>query len=405
MRTLYKTALPLASLTAVGMLATDFYLPAVPTLPSLLGGSVTQAQATLAVFMAALAISQLLWGWALDKFGERPMILLGMIMLGGASMLCALAPDIHILLIGRIIQGLGAGAATVAVPALLRKRSSDAAAIQSIALVGMAESIIPALGPVAGTLVISHGNWRWTFWIVALLTFLLMPLVSRIVSRNASSLSNILATDGTNAGNGTNVGNVSAANASYMPLFKNRSFMHLAIGYALMFSALLMFVASAPQIITSWLHHSIGGFAVMQICGVTAFILGASASGRLAHRLAARHLARAGAWLQIAGGILFILLATAAVRSLPLMIACWVVFCIGLGIRAPVLMVQALSVAHELAGKASGLLMFLAFSLSSLATILIAPLLDYGLLPVALALTVLSIASAWIIPLQRDTPA
>lgn len=392
MRTIYKTALPLASLTAVGMLATDFYLPAVPSLPTLLGGSVTEAQGTLAVFMAALAISQLLWGWALDKFGERRIILLGMVLLGGASLLCALAPDIQILLLGRTIQGLGAGAATVAVPALLRKRSSDAAAIQSIALVGMAESIIPALGPVAGTLVISHGNWRWTFWIVALLTFMLMPLVSRIVSRNTSATPNVLASDV--------AGKVKEPNASYMPLLKNRSFIRLAIGYALMFSALLMFVASAPQIITNWLHHSIGGFAAMQVCGVAAFILGATASGRLAHRFAAHLLAHAGAWLQIVGGILFILLATTTLRSLPLVIVCWVVFCIGLGIRAPALMVQALSVAHELAGKASGLLMFLAFSLSSLATMLIAPLLDYGLLPVAIGLTVLSIASASIIPLQ-----
>lgn len=396
MRTIYKTALPLASLTAVGMLATDFYLPAVPSLPTLLGGSVTQAQGTLAVFMAALAISQLLWGWALDKFGERPMILLGMVLLGGASLLCAVAPDIQILLIGRTIQGLGAGAATVAVPALLRKRSSDAAAIKSIALVGMAESIIPAIGPVAGALVISHGNWRWTFWIVALLTFMLMPLVSRIVSHNVSDTSGMPAT------NGTGASNAKESNASYMPLIKNRRFIRLAVGYALMFSALLMFVASAPQIITGWLHHSIGGFAAMQVCGVAAFIVGASSSGRLAHRLAAHHLSRAGAWLQIVGGILFVVLASTDVRSLPLVITCWVVFCIGLGIRAPALMVQALSVAHELAGKASGLLMFLAFSLSSLATILIAPLLVYGLLPVAIGLSVLSVASAWIIPLQSD---
>ena len=384
MRTLYKTALPLASLTAVGMLATDFYLPAVPFLPGLLGGTITQAQATLAVFMAALAISQLLWGWALDQFGERAMILLGMALLGGASLICALAPNIDILLIGRTIQGLGAGAATVAVPALLRKRSSDAAAIQSIALVGMAESVIPALGPVAGTFVITHGDWRWTFWIVAVLTFMLAPLVTRILTPAAA----------------TAVTAHAASGSSYLALLRNLHFIRLAIGYALMFSVLLMFVASAPQIIIGWLQQAIGGFAIMQVCGVAAFMLGAASSGRLAHRFAASHLTRSGAWLQIVAGILFILLAMTALRSLPLLITCWVVFCIGLGVRAPALMVQALSVTHELAGKASGLLMFLAFSLSALATMAMAPLLDHGLLPVALGLTLLSIVSAWIAPSQ-----
>ena len=382
MRTIYKTALPLASLTAVGMLATDFYLPAVPSLPDMLGGSVTQAQATLAVFMAALAISQLLWGWALDKFGERPMILLGMVLLGGASLVCALAPDIHILLIGRTLQGLGAGAATVAVPALLRKRSSEAGAIQSMALVGMAESVIPALGPVAGTLVISHGNWRWTFWIVALLTFLLMPLVTRILSSTVPSVKQVSA-------------------SSYLPLLRNARFMRLALGYALMFSALLMFVASAPQIVTTWLQIPVSGFAIMQVFGVAAFILGAASSGRLAHRYAAHKLAKVGAWMQIIGGIFLIALAAITLRSLPFLITGWVIFCIGLGVRAPALMVQALTVTHELAGKAAGLLMFLAFSLSSLATMLIAPWLEYGLLPVALGLTALSVVSTWIVSIHE----
>jgi hypothetical protein len=59
-------------------------------------------------------------------------------------------------------------------------------------------------------------------------------------------------------------------------------------------------------------------------------------------------------------------------------------------------------VTHELAGKASGLLMFMAFSLSSLATMSIAPLLAYGLLPVALGLTLLSIISTWIAPVHED---
>lgn len=386
MQTIYKTALPLASLTAVGMLATDFYLPAVPSLPDMLGGSVTQAQATLAVFMAALAISQLLWGWALDKFGERPMILLGMVLLGGASLVCALAPDIHILLIGRTLQGLGAGAATVAVPALLRKRSSEAGAIQSMALVGMAESVIPALGPVAGTLVITHGNWRWTFWIVALLTFLLMPLVTRILSSTAPSAQQTSA-------------------SSYLPLLRNARFMRLALGYALMFSALLMFVASAPQIVTTWLQLPVSGFAIMQVFGVAAFMLGAASSGRLAHRYPAYKLAKVGAWMQIVGGIFLIALAAVALRSLPFLIAGWVIFCIGLGARAPALMMQALTVTHELAGKASGLLMFLAFSLSSLATMLIAPWLEHGLLPVALGLTALSIASTWIVSVHEGCNA
>lgn len=383
MPSIYRTALPLASLTAIGMLATDFYLPAVPTLASQLGGSLTGSQATLAIFMLALAASQLLWGWASDRFGEGRIILLGTALLGGASVVCALAPDITVLLIGRAFQGLGAGAATVVVPALLRKRSNEVEAVKSIALVGMAESIIPALGPVGGALVISYANWRWTFWIVAALTIVLAPVISRIVTTESPQRAHRPA-------------------SSYWPVLRNTNFVRLAFSYSFMFGALLMFVSSAPQLVTGWLKVSVNGFAVMQIFGVGAFIAGAAGGGKLVRRLGASFLINAGMWIQALSCVIFIVLAMVDMRSLAAVIGGWVVFCVGLGVRAPSTMARALSVAHDVAGKASGLLMFLAFAMSAVATMLVAPLLTHGLLPVAIGLAVMIFASAVVLPPARD---
>ncbi len=386
MSSIYRTALPLASLTAVGMLATDFYLPAVPDLALSLHGTLTQSQATLAVFMAALAISQLLWGWAADRFGEGRMILLGSALLCGASILCALAPNIEWLLFGRAVQGLGAGAATVVVPALLRKRSNEEDAVKSIALVGMAESVIPALGPVAGALVIAHVSWRWTFWIVAALTLLLAPVVGRLVSLQAPAA------------------NADAA-GSYMSVLRNRVFMRLALSYACMFGALLMFVSSAPELVTGWLRISVNGFAILQIFGVGAFMLGAAGGGRLVRRCGTPFLITAGIWVQGVACVCFLLLALLDVRVLNWVIVGWVVFCLGLGIRAPATMARALTISHQQAGKASGLLMFLAFSFSSGATMLVAPWLHLGLMPLAIGLTLLVLASGWLVPpAKTDEP-
>ncbi|MGQ3029634.1 MAG: MFS transporter, partial [Ferrovibrionaceae bacterium] len=64
-----RVVLPLAAVTGVGMLATDLYLPALPQLPAALGGTIPLAQATLAAFTLALALSQLVWGYAADRFG------------------------------------------------------------------------------------------------------------------------------------------------------------------------------------------------------------------------------------------------------------------------------------------------------------------------------------------------
>ena len=117
-----RTALPLASLTAVGLLATDLYLPAVPQLPVLLNGTIPQSQLTLASFNGALAISQLVWGWASDRCGERRILTVGILLLFFASLMCAVSSSMELLILGRALQGFGAGAATTIVPAVLKKK-------------------------------------------------------------------------------------------------------------------------------------------------------------------------------------------------------------------------------------------------------------------------------------------
>jgi MFS family permease len=375
MPSIRRASVPLASLTAVGMLATDLYLPAVPSLPQQLGGTVVHAQATLAVFIAALAISQLLWGWASDRFGETRVILMGTLLLGGASIVCALSPDVVVLLAARVVQGLGAGAATVVVPVLLRKKFSERDAVRSLSIVAMAESVIPALGPVAGTLVIAYTDWRMTFWIVSALTLALVPAISTIVGMG-----------------GQPIPLARTSSSSFMPVLRNRVFVRYALSYALMFGALVMFVASAPQIVTGWLNEPVSSFAVLQIFGVTAFMLGATGGGKLVQRGRTRLLMTAGVLMQAVSCTTFVGLAAADMRSFGGVTAGWALFCAGLGMRGPLTMTRALSVAHELAGKASGVLMFLAFAISALATILVAPLL-HGFLPLAIGLSLMTLTS------------
>jgi DHA1 family bicyclomycin/chloramphenicol resistance-like MFS transporter len=380
----YRLALPLASLTAVGLLASDLYLPALPAMQQQLAASVTAAQATMAVFMLALAASQLAWGWAADRFGDRSTILSGTALLAIGSVMCALASGIELMLAGRLLQGLGAGAATVAVPALIRRRFSETEAVGAMAVVAMAESVIPALGPVAGAALVMLADWRYAFWIIAALALALAPMVSRIVSTHV-------------------VHAVPPAAGAEAPqaLLHNRPFLRYAFSYALMFGALLMFVASAPYLVTYWLGHEVSSFAALQICGVACFMLGATRGAKAVQRHGVEKLVRIGVMLQLASGIGMTALALLDLRSLIAMIVCWALFCCGLGVRGPATMSRALSLAQQHAGKAAGLLMFLAFAATSAATMAAAPLLERGLLPVALLLTGLVLASAALVRTQK----
>lgn len=387
MQALHRLALPLASLTALGLLASDLYLPAIPVMAAELGASIPSAQATMALFMAALALSQLAWGWAADHFGDRRTIMAGTVLLGGGSLVCAMAPGIDWMLAGRLLQGLGAGAATVAVPALIRRRFNEANAVKALAMVAMAESTIPAVGPVAGAAIVLYADWRTTFWLIAAMSLLLLPLVARIVGRPPAPASAHPA--------------ATPAQRGYALLLRNRRYLRYALSYALMFGALLMYVASAPVLVTHALGLGIEAFAILQICGVLAFMLGASAAVRLVKRLGQQWLVRSGTLLQfLAGaGLMGMALAgLAGTRGLVALAVLAALFCGGLGLRGPATMGGALHAAGDDAGKGAGLLMFLAFACVAGATQLVAPFLHYGLLPLGALLFAMVSASALLLP-------
>ncbi|MTW10273.1 MFS transporter [Pseudoduganella eburnea] len=384
MRSIHRLAVPLASLTALGLLASDLYLPAIPVMAAELGASIPAAQATMALFMAALALSQLAWGWAADHFGDRRTIMAGTILLGGGSLACALAPDIAAMLAGRLLQGLGAGAATVAVPALIRRRFDEADAVKALAMVAMAESTIPAAGPVAGAAIVLYADWRATFWLLAAMSLLLLPLVARIVGRAPVP-----------------AGAAPSSQGGYVTLLRNRTYLRYALSYAVMFGALLMYVASAPVLVTHALGLGIEAFAILQICGVLAFMAGATAAVRLVKRLGQRWLMRSGTLLQfLAGaGLMGMALAglagTAGLLALAMLAA---LFCGGLGLRGAATMGGALQAAGADAGQGAGLLMFLSFACVAGATQLVAPFLHYGLLPLGGLLFAMVGASALLLP-------
>jgi|GEM_PF-684935 len=380
-------ALPLASLTAVGLLASDLYLPALPAMGAELHASVPSAQATMALFMIALALSQLVWGWAADHFGDRTTILFGTALLAGGSLLCALAPDIGAMLAGRLVQGLGAGAATVAVPALIRRRFSEADSVKALAMVAMAESTIPALGPAVGAAIVLYADWRLTFWVIAALSLLLMPLAARIVGSSPAKR--------TTSRLGADRG---ALLLVYTPLLRNRGYLRFALSYALMFGALLMFVASAPVIVSLSMGLSIRAFAVLQICGVLAFMVGATVAMHRVTQWGPENLLRTGSGLQMLAGFIMTWLAWEDSFNHLELTALWALFCAGLGIRGPSTMAGALQAAGEDAGKGAGLTMFLSFAAVAGATMLVAPLLPLGLLWPAVLLTVMSVASTMLLP-------
>jgi MFS family permease len=367
-------AFPLALLTAVGMLSSDLYLPALPSMAREITATVVEGQATMAVYMFSLALSQLAWGWAADRYGDRRTILTGTWLLIVGSSICASAQQIDVMLLGRLLQGLGSGAATVVVPAIIRRRFGESDAVGAIALVASLEAIVPAAGPVLGVAFVTLLDWRASFVVIALVAFCLLFFVSRIVGKDASMTPSVGRTQS-------------------LSVFRNIQFLRHCLAYSCMFGALLMLVASGSYLVTHWYGRPIEGFAVLQVFGVGGFMLGARWGAKRVALHGVEWMVLMGTWCLAACGIIMLACALADYRSLTALVFAWVLFCYGLGLRGPSSMSRALSLVSDGHGKAAGVFMFTAFAGTSLATMAVAPFLEYGLLPVAVLLMALVIAS------------
>ncbi|PIT73485.1 MFS transporter [Limnohabitans sp. G3-2] len=159
----------LALLLGLQPVTTDLYLPALPAITQGFGAGMGQAQLTLTALLLAFGLSQLVWGPLSDRFGRRPILLVGMGAYTLASIACALAPDMAWLIAGRTVQGVAMGAAVMAARAVVRDlyQPLQGATVMSQGLTGLG-IIACACAPLGGMLTDTLG---WRYALLALAVF------------------------------------------------------------------------------------------------------------------------------------------------------------------------------------------------------------------------------------------
>ena len=166
----------LTLLSAFIPLSTDLYLPALPGMTEYFGVPEYQTNLTLILFFVFYAVSLLVWGPLSDRYGRRPILLVGLSAYTLAGVLCAISPSVFLLMFFRVMQALGAGAATAVSTAIVkdvyrgRRRESILAMVQSMVVIS------PAVAPMIGALILNLTSWRGTFWAQAALGILVVAM-------------------------------------------------------------------------------------------------------------------------------------------------------------------------------------------------------------------------------------
>lgn len=280
--------LPLiALLTAFPPLATDMYLPAIPTLQQTWNQPLSMINLTLVCFFIAYCISLLIYGPVSDRFGRRPPLMAGIAIYVVACILCALSRNAESLIVSRIIQAAGAASAATLAMAMCKDIFEGREREQVLAVVAVIVSLAPMLAPVLGGWLMEWFSWPWIFVSQALL-----GIISLIgVYRMEETLKNPIKV------------RVSDLASGYLVLFRNTRFMASAIMVAIAAFPLFSFIGGSADIYITRLGLSEQVFGYFFGANALAFMAGSFFCSKLLKRISSKHLMTAGFLGILTGGL------------------------------------------------------------------------------------------------------
>ena len=142
----------------------DMYLVGLPRIAQDLGASEAQLHIAFSVYLAGMASAMLFAGRIADRSGRKPVAIVGAVIFVVASLLCAQAHASSHFLVGRFIQGIGAGSCYVVAFAILRDTLDDRRRAKVLSLLNGITCIIPVLAPVLGHLIMLKYPWQSLFY-------------------------------------------------------------------------------------------------------------------------------------------------------------------------------------------------------------------------------------------------
>jgi len=345
----------LALITISGTLAMHIFVPALPEAGEMLHTSPSHMQLTLTAYIVGLALGQLTYGPASDRFGRRPVLLAGLSAYLIASAAACAAPTVDILILTRFLQALGACAGLVLGRAIVRDNYSGDDAVRKLSLMNLMILAGPGLSPLVGSILAVTMGWRSIFAALTVLGLANLVLIWRLLPETAG-------------GYGHDTRHVLA---SYGRLLRSRRFLGFAIGGGFATTSTYAFIGAAPFIFVTQLHRppeEVGIYLTVNIIGAW---IGSLTTSRLIGRAPPHRFMLVGNFLSCLGAGAFLFFAVAGTHSLAAVILPMLLFTYGAGMASPAALAQSLSVNPEVAGSASGLYGFAQMAIGALCTALI----------------------------------
>ncbi|MGE2834379.1 multidrug effflux MFS transporter [Mycobacterium sp. SMC-4] len=373
--------LVLALLTAVTPFAVDMYMSAFPQMAAEFDTTASVVQLTLTTFLAGLAVGQLVIGQLSDRLGRRRPLLAGIVVCLLASVACAMAPSIEILVGLRFVQGFAGAAGVVIARAIITDRAEGTRAVQLYAVMMVIGVLAPIVAPVAGGLVVAEFGWRAVFYVLSGLNLLMF------VGAYLLAAESLPEADRRPAG-------LRAFADSAGSVLGNRRFLGYALALGAASAAMFAYISASPFVLQNIVGLSPRTYALT--FGACALAVAASGivSARLVRSIAPRTLLLGGVGAMVVAATAMLLNVVVAGVVPWLTITLMACFMGTVGFIFSNATALAVGEVRHAAGTGSAILGFLQYALGAIASPLVGLAGQHSAVPMAVVMLTCAVAAA-----------
>jgi DHA1 family bicyclomycin/chloramphenicol resistance-like MFS transporter len=384
----------LALLLGLQPVTTDLYLPALPRLTQELGAAMSQAQLTLTALLLAFGVSQLIWGPLSDRFGRRPILLLGMAAYVVASIGSAMSPTIEALVVWRTLQGAAMGAAVMCARAIVRDlyQPVQGASVMSKGLSGLGV-IACTTAPLGGFLTAMY-SWHAALLALAVFGAVTLALIAwkfeeTVRQKNPKALQ------------------ARTLVRTWISILRNPTFLAFSALSVSSYGGLFTFLAASSFVFIRVLGTTATQYGLVMLCMSLVYLSGTFLCRRLLVRYGVRRTVAIAGGLSVTGGTAMGVMALAGVQSGWAIAVPHAIFMMGHGIHQPCGQSGAVGPFPHAAGAASALNGFLMMVVAFAIGQWLGTHMDGTVLPLTNGIwfwSTLIAASAWTLVQRYGTP-